>query len=474
MHCRAVAGAFLAAFLSLGHAGTPLPADLTRDMDVYLQARTDMGGFSGVVLLAQGDQVLFSKGYGYADVERRVRFTPTTRFEAASISKMFTAMAALKLRDAGKLKLDDPICRYLSGCPAAWQPITVQELIHHSSGIPDYEGRLDLGSDAYFALMTRADATAALDADARRRPLDFPPGIKYSYSNTGYLVLAQVVQAAAGKPFVRYVTDVLLKPAGMRDSGALGEGLRPSGLAYGYSFGDVGWKKLLGGFPLTDGTLKRMPELALTPPAGDAWLYTDVEDLYRWSRIMDGGVLVPPDEVREVFTPGLGGYGAGWFISGHDAELRYEHTGTLPGYVSDFVKLPSADITLIVLCNLDRARMGSIVKSLTAMVQGQPYDMPVRGKPVTLGAAAFARLTGDYRTADGEILHIALGDGQLSASLPGRYVAGLIPLSDTRFYMPLADGEATFMPGPAGHARALNLHYDGQDHLAMLIVPSSD
>ena len=472
MQYRTATWILLAALITpAAKAAPPLPADLAARTDAYLQARTHMGGFSGAVLLAQGGRVLFAKGYGYADVEQRLRFTPTTRFEAASISKMFTAMAALKLRDQAKLKLDDPICRYLSDCPAAWQAITVQQLIHHSSGIPDYEDRLGMGTQAYLALMIRPGATAALYADAKKRPLEFPPGTKYDYSNTGYLVLAQVVQSAAGEPFARYVTDTLLKPAGMRDSGVLGGKPRPSGLAYGYSFGNVGWDKLLGGFSLTDGTLKRMPELALTPPAGDAWLYTDVEDLYRWSRIMDGSALVPADEAREVFTPASEGYGDGWIISGRDVALEYEHSGVLPGYVSDFIKLPASDITLVVLCNLDRARIHSITRSLVAMARGEPYDPPSRGKPVTLEAAAFSRLTGDYRTVDGETLRVALDEGMLSASLPSHYVAGLIPLSDTRFYMPLADGEATFMLGPDGHAHALNLRYDGQDHPAILIIP---
>lgn len=472
MQFTPAAWVFLAALISpVAKAAAPLPADVVARMDAYLQARTDMGGFSGAVLLAQGDRVLFSKGYGYADVEKRLRFTPSTRLEVASMSKMFTAMAALKLRDQGKLKLDDPICRYLSDCPVAWQAITIQELIHHSAGIPDYEDRLGMATEAYFALMTQAGATAALYADAKRRPLEFAPGTQYDYSNTGYLVLAQVVQSAAGEPFARYVTDTLLKPAGMSDSGVLGVGPRPSGLANGYSFGYVGWDKLLGGFSLTDGTLKRVPELALTPPAGDAWLYTDVMDLYRWSRIMDGSALVPAEEAREVFTPAMEGYGDGWIISGQDGDLEYEHSGMLPGYVSDLVKLPAGDVTLVVLCNLDRARLHSITRSLIAMTRGEPYDPPLRGRPVALGAAALSRLTGDYRTADGETLRVAVDEGMLSASLPGRYVAGLIPLSDTRFYMPFADGEASFMLGPDGHAHALNMRYDGRDHPAILILP---
>lgn len=452
-------------------AGATVPADIAAHMDAYLQARTGMGGFSGAVLLAQGDRVLFEKGYGYADVERRVPFTPTTRFEIASLSKMFTAMAALKLRDAGKLKLDASICRYLSDCPAAWQAVTVDELIHHTAGIHDYEQRLEMGSAAYFALMTKPEATATLYADARSRPLDFPPGSNFNYSNTGYLVLAQVVQAAAGEHFSRYVREELLKPAGMHDSGVLGTGTYPANLAHGYSFGDVGWDKLLGGFALTDGTLRRVPELALTTPAGDAGLYSDTEDLYRWSRIMDGSTLVPAAEAHEVFTAERENYGDGWIVTGKGADLEYQHTGALPGYLSHIIKLPAKGVTLIVLCNLDRARMGPIVGSLMAMVQDKPYDMPVHGKPVKLDDAALGRLVGDYRTADGELLSVSYDGALLTATLPGHFVAGLIPFSAKRFYIPLADGEANFVMGPQGHASGLDLHYGGQAHPAAFVTP---
>ena len=474
MQSNAAAAVLLAALtITVAQAGTRLPADVAEGMDAYLQARTDMGGFSGTVLLAQGDRVVFEKGYGYADIERRVPFSPTTPFEVASLTKMFTAMAALKLRDAGKLKLDDSICRYLSDCPVAWQPITVDELIHHTAGIHDYEQRLEMGSNAYFAVMSRTDATAVLYAEAKKRPLDFPPGSNFNYSNTGYLVLAQVVQSAAGERFSRYVREALLKPAGMHDSGVLGTGTRPAALAQGYSFGDVGWDKLLGGFALTDGTLRRVPRLALTTPAGDAGLYSDAEDLYRWSRIMDGSTLVSTAEAREVFTPERDYYGDGWIVTGKGTDLEYQHTGALPGYLSHIIKLPARDVTLVVLCNLDRARMSSITGSLLAMVLGKPYEMPVRGKPVVLSDTSVGRLVGDYRIADGEVISVSYDGTLLNTTLPGQSAAGLIPLSGKRFYIPLVDGEADFVMGPQGHASAVNLHYGGQAHPASFVAPGT-
>jgi CubicO group peptidase (beta-lactamase class C family) len=460
-------GFILAALISpLGLIAAPLPADAGARIDAYLAARSAMGGFSGAVLVVQDGKTVLRKGYGYADLVTRRPYTPDTQHPVASVSKMFTAMAALKLRDAGKLKLDDPICRYLQACPAAWAAITVQELMHHSSGIPDYESRLGIGSPAYEAFMVRRDATADIYADAKTRPLDFTPGTKFNYSNTGYIVLAMVVQAASGEHFASYVTRSLLKPAGMTHSGVLGLGPRPGALDTGYTFGDLGWDKLLGGFALTDGTLKPVPDLALTPPAGDAWLYATVDDLERWSRIMDGSTVVPTAEAQEVFTPGADGYGDGWVVDTSGDQREFEHTGALPGLTTDFVKLPDSKLTLILFCNLDRARMESIHNTLISIMQGKPYDMPVRGKPVKLADADYTRLMGSYRMADGTPLIVGHDDALLTAELKGHYQAGLIPLSATEFYFPLGDGEALFTLDAGGKVTSVDMHYHGIDHIA--------
>src|SRR5580704_1720292 len=162
--------------------------------DSYFSARTRLGRFSGVVLVARANDVLFEKGYGFADVEHAHPFTTTTQLPIASLSKMFTAMAVLKLRDAGRLRLDDSICAHLSNCPDTWKSITIQELLRHTSGIPDYEEPLELGSDNYLQFMQQQNASQKIMENAQKLPLDFPPGAKFHYSNTGYVVLGYMVE----------------------------------------------------------------------------------------------------------------------------------------------------------------------------------------------------------------------------------------------------------------------------------------
>ncbi len=471
MRRDSVLASVLVLCLVLPASAAAQPKDVAQAVDEYLTARTDLGRFSGAVLVARDGKVLLRKGYGFADVEKKLPYTPETQQDVASISKMFTAMAALKLRDQGKLRLDDPLCKYVDDCPEAWKPITLQQLMRHTSGIPDYEEALEIGSEKYMAFMTQPGASARIVENARKLPLDFKPGEKFHYSNTGYILLSYAAQKAAGEPFGDFVTRTLLAPAGMTHSGVFGVGDGPRNLATGYTHGDLGWEKMLAGVPLTAGHLKKIPQLPLTPPEGDAGIFSTVDDLYRWSQVMDGSPLVPAEEAAEVFTPGLENYGYGWFIDNGFDRKRLRHTGLLPGYVSDFIKFPGDKVTIVLVTNLDRTRLDRVARDVTAIVLGKGYDPPVHGKVVQLTAGQFARLEGDYKMADGKLLTVRKEPDLLTAELKGRYTAGLIPLSPTELYFPLGDGKALFTLDETGKAVKVNMRYGGEDHVGERVAP---
>jgi hypothetical protein len=186
---------------------------------------------------------------------------------------------------------------------------------------------------------------------------------------------------------------------------------------------------------------------------------------------MDGGKFVPASEAAEVFAPGVEGYGYGWIADDAFGRKRLRHTGSLPGYTSQLIKFPEEKVTIIIFSNLDRARMGTIVRDVTAIVFGRPYDLPVSGKLATLSAEQIAALVGTYRTADGGVLSVRKEPDYLTAEIKDQYTAGLIPLSPTEFYFPLADGRATFTLDAAGRAARVNMRYGGADHVAERVAP---
>ena len=181
---------------------------------------------------------------------------------------------------------------------------------------------------------------------------------------------------------------------------------------------------------------------------------------------MDGSPLVPVEEAVEIFTPGLGNYGYGWFVDRVFDRRHLWHSGVLPGFLSDIIKFPDDKITVIVVTNVDRSRISRIRRDLAAMVLGLPYDMPITGKVTTLTAEQFAKLEGDYKMTDGAVLNITKQPDYLTATLKGRYIAGLIPLSPSEFYFPFYEGKVIVTLSAAGRALRVNMHYNGEDHIA--------
>ena len=447
------------------------PAPAADSYDKYLTALTDLGRFSGAVQVARNGKVEFRKAYGFADVEKHAPFTVETQIEIASISKMFTARAVLKLRDAGKLKLDASVCEYLKDCPDAWKPITIDELVHHTSGIPDYEDALELGSPRYLAIMTAPDSSSRILANAKTKPLDFNPGSKFKYSNTGYVVLGFVVEQVSGEPFGKFIVDEILKPAGMTHSGVFGYGDAPTNLAHGYTRGDMDWGEMLRGVRLESEHLTAVPPLLLTPPHGDAGMFSTVDDLYAWAVAMDGGPEVSPALATEIFSPGRDGYGFGWTIGEDYGAKRYQHIGLLPGYDSALIKFPAEKITIVVVSNLDRIRLGTVTAVLSAIALGKPWDMPVTGRVQTLTPAQQDALYGNYALEGGSVVIIARDADSVSAQVKDKFLAVLVPMGATRFYMPMSEGTVTFLLDSDGHATAINLHYRGEDHKGSLVAP---
>ena len=169
----------------------------------------------------------------------------------------------------------------------------------------------------------------------------------------------------------------------------------------------------------------------------------------------------------KALTPGPFGYAAGWIVDRAFERTRQRHGGVLPGAVSSITRFPEDSLTIVVVTNQDRARIEKIVRDLTAIALGEPFDLPVRGKLATLTADDYARLEGAYDLGDGRAFVVKKDEDLLTVGLEGRFTAGLIPLGPTEFYFPLGDGRATFTLDASGRAEALNLRYDGADHRGM-------
>jgi len=454
---------------------SPVPASASNGgsasekIDAYLSELSQLGRFNGVVLLAAGGRVVLRKAYGYADFDSRTLNAPATQFEIASLSKMFTAAAILKLSDSRKLQLDDSICKYLDPCPAAWNPITISEVIHHKSGIPDYEAVLDITSPEYLTFMSGAGSGERILRSEESRSLDFPPGTGFNYSNTGYVALAKVIEKASGESYGAYLHAALLDPAGLKDTGVIGFDV-PKHLAAPFKKDGLDWSQRFAGVHLIDVGPERLPQLDFSSPHGDASIFSTVDDLLLWTVVEGGSDVITASDSAQIFDGGSDGYGFGWEVGQVNGVRRFRHTGELPGYLSNVSVFPDLHSTLIVLTNFDLPMQNSM-RDLTAIVIGQSYDMPQSGALTTLEPQSAARLLGTYVLDTGEVLTVSQSPTMLSASIKGRYSAGLLPITQTTFFMPLANGIVTFGGDARALAQTINLHYDGVDHRGARRIP---
>lgn len=337
----------LAAVMTAGSTGQPPPEVVNRagQMDAYLASLTQQGAFSGAVLVAYRGYVLVSRGYGLANREEGIPAAAGTRFRLASVTKPLTAIGVLRLAARGEVALGAAVCDYLSPCPAAWQPVTVADLLRHSSGIAD------LADFANFVNYEQLPATPEqLVARFRDMPLGFTPGSLYDYSNSNYVLLALIIERASGKRYADYMRDEIFAPLGMANTGLDPGDFSPLGGTRGYAGGALD-------IPLDVSNLYG---------AGD--LYSTVEDMHRLARALDAGTLLPPDLAAQMATPGHGNYGLGWLIEQRGPNRLVYHPGSMSGAATWFGRYPDAGLTIVVLSNNYYTNVYAIADTLARYV----------------------------------------------------------------------------------------------------------
>lgn len=311
----------------------PSPGGVAETIDVYMNTLVEARLFSGAILVARNGVVVISKGYGMADWEQGIPNTPQTRFRLASLTKAFTAMAVVMLQGDGKLQVQDPICQYLTDCPAAWQPVTIHHLLTHTSGIPSYTDFMDF--EATEMLPTTTDQ---LMARFRDMPLLFPPGTLYQYSNSGYVLLGRIIERVSGQSYEDFLQERIFAPLQMENTG------------YDHNAGDI--KDQAAGYSSV-ATRASFLDASTLHAAGA--LYSTLDDMYRWDQALSSEQLIPRSDLDALFTPFLNNYGYGWRITTTPERRIINHTGLITGFSNYFARYPDDGVTVIVLSNLESA-----------------------------------------------------------------------------------------------------------------------
>lgn len=395
-------------------------------MDKLVQEYVDAKQFMGTVLVARGDQVLFSKGYGEANLEWQVANTPTTKFRLGSITKQFTGGSVLLLEQRGKLKVDDPIKKYMPDAPATWDAITLEHLLTHTSGIPNVTSLPDFGERKVHAAKVEEAISWFRD-----KPLEFVPGERMAYSNSGYLLLGFVIEKVSGQSYAQFVQENIFTPLGMRDSGYDSNSAIIERRAAGYTPGPDG--------------IVNADYVSMTIPHAAGALYSTTEDLLRWQRALYANKLLSADAVRRMTTPFKNGYGFGLTIPEGKRRV-YQHGGGIEGFNTHLIYYPESDVTVAALANLNGGAPAEIAGKLGALAHGDSVTLNSERKEITLSQKRLQRYVGTYSLAPNVDIMVTASDAQLYVQLSGQRKFPAYAESERRFFLKVVDAQFEFFP----------------------------
>jgi len=409
----------------------------------------EAGLFSGTILVAQNGKPLFRRAFGPANREWGIANTLDTHFRIGSLTKGFTAAAILKLAEAGRLDLADPVGRHVPGLPAAWEKVSLRDLLRHSSGIINFTALAN-----YIPEIARTEhGPRELVALTESEPLLFEPGARFEYSNTNYILLGMVIEAASGRPYAEYLREAILAPLGLKETGYDDATALLPRRASGYRRGQAQWRNA-------------------TPMASSAtWaaggLYATADDLLTWTEALVGGRLLSAASLEQTFADEGRGYGLGWYVGrAHDRRL-WSHGGSVFGFISSLDHYPDERLTVVILANTETAPVQKISRELAALRFGI-FDPP---QAIVLEDVILDRYVGSYRLGPRFFLTIAREGDHLTAQGTGQAAFALLPESDRTFFSKVVDARLTFETEPDGRPTGVILRQGGLDRLGPRIDP---
>ncbi len=396
--------------------------------------------FSGAVLVAKGDKVLLKKAYGLANVELDVPNQPDTKFQIASLTKQFTALAIMQLEERGLLSLNDPISKYLPDYPkTVADKVTIHHLLSHTGGL--YSFFDEEPNPSRFRQKMSLEQVISLFKD---KPLEYEPGSKFKYSDSGYVLLTAILEKISKTTWDRYLEENIFRPLGMKQTG--------------YRSGEMILKNRASGYDASGKELQNAEPIDISAASGAGALYSTVGDLYLWDRSLYTEKLARKRTLQKLFTPVKNNYGYGWLIDEQAGHKRTWHNGGYPGYNSNITRLVNDDICIVVLANRFPSSADAIARDLAAILLGQPYQLPEPPKEiVAVSKEVLDTYVGDYQLASGTQFSLSRENDKLFITLAGQPKLELYPESETAFMLKVVDARIEFTKD-AGKVTGLVLH----------------
>ncbi|WP_137172642.1 serine hydrolase [Massilia sp. HP4] len=374
-----------------------------------------------VIVVKDGKTVL-RKAYGAADITAKTPLTPGTVLRLGSITKQFTAVAILMLADEGKLALNDPVTRFFPDYPTGGKVITIEHLLTHTSGIASYTSKPN-----YVAGMAKDLSVAQMIDGFKNDPLEFEPGTKFNYNNSGYFLLGAIIEQVSGLTYAKFLEQRIFTPLGMKDTAYEGAERSNAPRAAGYSAQEKGYGLA--------------QPLSMSQPYAAGALVSTVDDLAKWDAAIASGKLLKPASWKLAFTPyklnpeESTDYGYGWAVGKLQGTPVVHHGGGINGFRTYALRLPEQKVFVAVLSNSDSGNVHPevLAKKAAALAMGKPFIEP---KEIALDAKALDAFAGIYETDDEDKRSFTTRDGKLMMARGDRSPVALKAYSKNGFYVP--------------------------------------
>ncbi len=419
------------------------PQPTQAKLDELLTAYSRVNKFNGTALVAQKGKILFEKGYGLKDANRGLKNDVNTIYQIGSVTKQFTAAVILHLQEQNKLSIKDKLSKYFPDF-ANGDKITIENLLTHTSGIYNYTNDSTFMANEISKNYTRDKMIALF----KNKPLNFEPGAKWSYSNSGYSMLGYIIEKVTNKSYEQVVHEIILEPLHMNHSGFDFTHLKSTDKAIGYF--------------VLNGNIKAVAPIVDSSVSFSAGaLYSTVDDLYKWDRSIYSNTILKPESWKTALTPYKDKYGYGWFIDTLFNKQVTMHGGGIHGFNSNMFRMPQDEIVIILLNNKGNPTLDEITKGLAAILLDQKYEIPKENVAVTVPESILQSYVGEYELAPTFKITVRIENGNLKAQATGQPAFDLFAKSESSFFLKVVDAQVEFFKGEDGKIDHLILYQNG-------------
>jgi CubicO group peptidase (beta-lactamase class C family) len=402
------------------------------------------------VLVSQNGDIIYQKGFGYADIEKKIPVTPDTKFKIGSVSKQFTAVAILKLQEEGRIKTEDKLSKYISDFPRG-NEVTIYQLLTHTSGIHDYNSTPNLD-------MTKPVTPQALLDIIKKLPYDFNPGERYLYNNSGYFILGYIVAQLSGKTLSEYLNETFFMPLGMNNTGIYENNIALNNQAQGYS--------------MNGEKVKKADFQEMSWASGVGSIYSTTKDLYKWNEAIFNGKVLSKATLKTAFTQTILNsgakvdYGFGWFLITNRGFKFIQHSGGVSGFSAYLERQPENNLTVCVLLNslpspegIQPVLNGQAISEFILQDKMKKQNISV---DTIVSENILKKYVGRYNYGQGMAMWVTLKDKQLYGQMTMMEASPLTPISENEFYFKARNAKIKFVSDTSSKVDRLFQYQNGE------------